>query len=198
MSSSSDNSNQRYLPSSSNQHRIPDPYSNLPPRGRDMDLPSNSSIGGAYGRPHRGLSPPPTSANSMPRRPHSRERYENQPYLSESDRRARSPPPSNKMRREPMDSSHWERPKPRDAVHYDTGMNSYLSTWSASIIMIIVCFYDSDSHKYMPNQYSSESSPQSSQQQGLWSSAPPSRQTHHHADVPVKRKFSPSILECLE
>lgn len=42
-----------------------------------------------------------------------------------------------------------------------------------------------DTHKYLPAPYLSESS-QSSQQQGLWSAAPPSRQTHHHADLSVK------------
>ncbi|CAF5008231.1 unnamed protein product, partial [Rotaria socialis] len=36
------NNNQRYT-SSSNQHRLSDPYSTLPQRGRDMALPPTSS-----------------------------------------------------------------------------------------------------------------------------------------------------------
>ena len=56
-----------------------------------------------------------------------------------------------------------------------------------------------DSHKYLPNQYLSESS-QSAQQQGLWSAAPPSRQQqqqqqqHHHADLSVKSQYIHSYL----
>ncbi|CAF5144971.1 unnamed protein product, partial [Rotaria socialis] len=40
---SSNNNNQRYT-SSSNQHRLSDPYSTLPQRGRDMALPPTSSV----------------------------------------------------------------------------------------------------------------------------------------------------------
>ncbi|CAF5154302.1 unnamed protein product, partial [Rotaria socialis] len=51
------NNNQRYT-SSSNQHRLSDPYSTLPQRGRDMALPPTSSVSTAYERSSRNISPP--------------------------------------------------------------------------------------------------------------------------------------------
>jgi hypothetical protein len=118
----SNNNNQRYLPSSSNQLRLSDPYSNLPQRGRDMALPPSSSVSTAYERSSRNTGSSPTNASAILRRPHSRERYDDREYMQQPQRRDRSPPTSNTLRRDPMETTHWERPKPRDNnAHYADG-----------------------------------------------------------------------------
>lgn len=183
-SMSSNNNNQRYLPSSSNQHRLVDPYNTLPQRGRDMALPPTSST--AYERSSRNAGSPLSNPNALIRRPHSRERFDDREYMQQAQRRGRSPPPPppNPLRREPMESQHWERSKSRDTAHYNDGkyFRELLRLQSHTGIL--------DSHKYLPAQYLSESSQSTSQQQqqqqGLWSAAPPSRQPHHHPDLSLK------------
>ena len=182
-SMSSSNNNQRYLPSSSNQHRPVDPYNTLPQRGRDMALPPASST--AYERSSRNAGSPPSNPNTLIRRPHSRERFDDREYMQQAQRRGRSPPlppPANSLRREPMESAHWERSKSRDTAHYNDGKYTSKNYYDYHIETSIL-----DSHKYLPAQYLSESSQSTSQQQqGLWSAAPPSRQPHHHSDLPLK------------
>ena len=125
---SSSNSSQRYLPAASSQARLADPYSNLPPRGRDMALPPTSSVGAAYERSSRNVvPPPPINPGPLLRRPQSRERFDDRGYIPPTERRERSPPISNALRREPMETSHWERPKPRDSAHYESG--KYFFPW---------------------------------------------------------------------
>jgi hypothetical protein len=124
-SMTSSNNNQRYLPSSSNQHRLTDPYNTLPQRGRDMALPPTSSVSTAYERSSRNTGSPPTNQNTLLRRPHSRERFDDREYIQQAQRRDRSPPATNTLRREPMETTHWERSKSRDAAHYNDG--KYLS-----------------------------------------------------------------------
>ena len=127
-SMSSSSSNQRYLPSSSNQHRLADSYNTLPQRGRDMDLPPTSSISTAYERSARNSATAPVNPSALLRRPHSRERFDDREYMQQAQRRDRSPPPANPLRREPMDTAHWERSKPRDAAHYNDGKCSSRNT----------------------------------------------------------------------
>jgi len=120
-SMASSNNNQRYLSSSSNQHRLSDPYNTLPQRGRDMALPPTSSVSTAYERPSRNAGSSPTNPNAILRRPHSRERFDDREYMQQAQRRDRSPPTTNTLRREPMEPTHWERSKARDAAHYTDG-----------------------------------------------------------------------------
>ena len=122
----SSNNNQRYLPGSSNQHRPSDPYNTLPQRGRDMALPPTSSVSSAYERSSRNTAASPTNTNAILRRPHSRERFDDREYMQQAQRRDRSPPPpppppANTLRREAMETAHWERPKPRDGALYVDG-----------------------------------------------------------------------------
>jgi hypothetical protein len=117
----SSNNNQRYLPSSSNQHRLSEPYNTLPQRGRDMALPPTSSVSSAYERSSRNTGPSPPNTNAILRRPHSRERFNDREYMQQTQRRDRSPPTTNTLRRDPMETTHWERPKPRDTAHYIDG-----------------------------------------------------------------------------
>ncbi|CAF4887590.1 unnamed protein product, partial [Rotaria socialis] len=63
----------------------------------------------------------PANNNAILRRPHSRERFDERQYLQPAPRRDRSPPTNNALRRESIESTHWERPKPRDAPHYADG-----------------------------------------------------------------------------
>lgn len=124
-SMASSNNNQRYLPSSSNQHRLSDPYNTLPQRGRDMALPPQpSSVNTAYERSSRNTGSPPSNSNAILRRPHSHERFDDREYMQQTQRRDRSPPPpppNNTLRREPIETTHWERSKPRDVPHYNDG-----------------------------------------------------------------------------
>ncbi|CAF4655738.1 unnamed protein product [Rotaria sp. Silwood1] len=170
----SSNNNQRYISSSSNQHRLSDPYNTLPQRGRDMALPPTSSVSTAYERSSRNVASPPNNTNAILRRPHSRERFDDREYIQQAPRRDRSPPTNNTLRRESMETTHWERPKPRDTTHYAD-----------------------DTHKYLPTQYISDTSQsaQQQQQQGLWSAAPPSRQQHHHPDLPVKTASHAPVVD---
>jgi hypothetical protein len=117
----SNNNNQRYLPASSNQHRLPDPYNTLPQRGRDMALPPTSSVSTTYERSSRNTGASPTNTSAILRRPHSRERFDDREYIQQAQRRDRSPTATNTLRREPMETSHWERPKPRDGALYVDG-----------------------------------------------------------------------------
>jgi hypothetical protein len=117
----SNNNNQRYLPLQSNQHRLSEPYNTLPQRGRDMALPPTSSVSTAYERSSRNTGSPPPNTNAILRRPHSREQFNDREYMSQPQRRDRSPPPSNTLRREPIETTHWERPKPRETAHYVDG-----------------------------------------------------------------------------
>ncbi|CAF4958985.1 unnamed protein product, partial [Rotaria socialis] len=80
----------------SNQHRLSDPYSTLPQRGRDMALPPTSSVSTAYERSSRNISPPANN-NAILRRPHSRERFDERQYLQPAPRRDRSPPTNNAL-----------------------------------------------------------------------------------------------------
>jgi hypothetical protein len=41
--------------------------------------------------------------------------------MQQTQRRDRSPPTTNTLRRDPMETTHWERPKPRDTAHYIDG-----------------------------------------------------------------------------
>lgn len=108
--------------SSSNQHRPSDPFSTLSSRGRDMALPPASSVSSAYDRSSRNASSSTTNPNAMSRRPHSRERFDNREYLQQAQRRERSPiPSSSTLRREPIEPSHWDRSKSRDAPRYNDG-----------------------------------------------------------------------------
>jgi hypothetical protein len=120
-SMASSNNNQRYLPSSSNQHRLSDPYNTLPQRGRDMALPPTSSVSTAYERSSRNPGTSPTNPNLILRRPNSRERFDDREYIQQAQRRDRSPPTNNTLRREQMETAHWERTKPRDATRYNDG-----------------------------------------------------------------------------
>lgn len=121
MSSNNNNNNQRYSSTSSNQRRLSDPYNALPQRGRDMALPPTSSISAAYERSSRNTGSPPTNSNAILRRPHSRERFDDRDYIQQAPRRDRSPPTNNALRRDSIESSHWERPKPRDSASYPDG-----------------------------------------------------------------------------
>ena len=125
-SMSSSSSNQRYIPSSLNPHRLADSYNTLPQRGRDMDLPPTSSVSTAYERSSRNTGSSSANPSALLRRPHSRERFDEREYMQQAQRRDRSPPPppppSNTLRREPMEPTHWERSKSRDAPHYNDGM----------------------------------------------------------------------------
>lgn len=126
-SMSSSSNNQRYLSSSSNQHRLVDSYNTLPQRGRDMDLPPTSSVNTAYERSSRNLGSSSANPSALLRRPHSRERFDDREYMQQAQRRDRSPPPSsNTLRREPMETTHWERSKSRDAPHYNDGMEVFI------------------------------------------------------------------------
>jgi hypothetical protein len=120
-SMSSSNNNQRYLPPSSNQHRLADPYNTLPQRGRDMALPPTSSVSTAYERSSRNAGSSPTNPSALLRRPHSRERFDDREYMQQAQRRGRSPPATNTLRREPMETTPWERSKSRDNAHYNDG-----------------------------------------------------------------------------
>lgn len=120
MNSTSESSNQRYSGSSTNQHRVPDPFLNLPVRARDMALPSSSSVGSNYDRSVRNL-PSLHSNDTLGRRGQSGDRSDNREYMREGDRRNRSPTSNNKMRREPVDNNQWDRPKTRDPPHYPSG-----------------------------------------------------------------------------
>lgn len=120
-SMSSSGNNQRYLPASSNQHRLSDPYNTLPQRGRDMALPPTSSVSTAYERSSRNVVTPPPSTNSLLRRPQSREQFDDREYMQQVSRRDRSPTSGNTLRRESIETTHWERPKPRDPAHYSDG-----------------------------------------------------------------------------
>lgn len=124
---SSNSSNQRYLPSSSNQHRLADSYNTLPQRGRDMDLPPTTSASTAYERSSRTSRISPVNPSALLRRPHSRERFDDREYMQQTQRRDRSPPSTNTLRREPMEAPHWERSKSRDAAHYNDGKSSFIS-----------------------------------------------------------------------
>ncbi|CAF1052738.1 unnamed protein product [Adineta ricciae] len=172
--SSNTNNNPRYLPPSSHQNRPVDPYNALPQRGRDMALPPTSSVSTVYERSSRNNATSPTNNSALLRRPHSRERFDGREFLQQAQRRDRSPPPTSTLRREPMETAHWERPKARDSTHYSE-----------------------DAHKYLSNQYLSDTSPSMQQQQpqGLWSAAPPSRAQHHHGDLSVKAPVHPPVVD---
>ena len=92
-----------------------------------MALPPTSSVSAAYERSSRNVAPPPTNPGPLLRRPQSRERFDDRSYIQPIERRERSPPISNALRREPMETSHWERPKPRDPAHYESG--KYFFSW---------------------------------------------------------------------
>lgn len=118
----SSSNNPRYFPASSTQHRPVDPYNTLPQRGRDMALPPTSSVSSAYERSSRSAAVSPPGNSAILRRPHSRERFDDREFLQQTQRRDRSPPTSTALRREaPLESAHWDRPKPRDNPHYADG-----------------------------------------------------------------------------
>ena len=112
---------QRYSASSSNQHRLPDPYVNLPPRGRDMAIPSGPSVASTYERPTRAVSSSSNTADVLTRRPYGRDTFDSRDYHHDTERHDRSSPTSSKLCRESIDTNHWDRPKPRDSTHYASG-----------------------------------------------------------------------------
>jgi len=94
-----------------------------------MALPPTSSVSSAYDRSSRNATSSTTNPNAMSRRPHSRERerFDNREYLQQAQRRERSPMSSNStLRREPIEPSHWDRSKSRDAPRYNDGSRTRL------------------------------------------------------------------------
>ena len=81
-----------------------------------MTLPLTSSVSAAYERSSRNTSSPSVNANTILRHPHSRERFDDRKYIQHPSRHDRSSPTTNTLRREPMESTHWESIKPRDTT----------------------------------------------------------------------------------